>query len=261
LPGHISLIRAFELGNDALPRINLVIAANNPIIDQVEWLKIFPKCKVEHHAEQLSISGYTPAAVDLFMQVKATVRSVFSGKNIGEIRPEPNTSPLLVAASTSLPAVRERKAAKAPAELSAIIPPVMPEEESVIIRWTAGLFQSTNKNCSIKRVEHPLFSRNHFVMFQIPRKCFPNDAIYEAVKNKVEEGRLASKKEGHQGGQFRVEAARDETKKHRPWFIANMRYKGLGTVLGDIRLFAEHQLSLDGKNHLYIYKGLNLHAH
>jgi hypothetical protein len=202
----------------------------------------FSQCVIKRESDYISIAGNTPEekSPSLIFKTKKTTSPVIDTMSIS-----PNSGLRRVV-----------KPAKAVTESISMVREL--QAPQVTYRWPSGEFNSGSNNNTIKRINHKFFGKNHFILFALPRSAFPNDSIYNKIKNKVEEAHLASNTKGQQGLQFRPSQARDITKPEEPWFDAVLRIKLIGK-LGDVRAYAAEEVVDD--QHLYVFRGLNLSSH
>ncbi|HSW93831.1 MAG TPA: hypothetical protein VLJ15_05685 [Gammaproteobacteria bacterium] len=123
-----------------------------------------------------------------------------------------------------------------------------------------AVYDSRDPDCEVKKVRHPVFGENHFILFRIPESAFASPIDCKAVRNKINEAEFATSAVGSQGLQFRRGLGRDLTAPHARLFSSDLRSKHLGVKLGNIRPVAETERSLQNSaKQLHVFKGINNH--
>jgi hypothetical protein len=234
------IVKTVILVND-LPVANYFITLNlKEKNDVAEVRALFNRCIVTATENGISICGNQPYPPQPKVKAKAPV--------------------VVLATESAKPGTKFRKlTAKKLLETNSSIEPIPAASKSKEVtqfKWSAGTYRSDDPDCRIKAINHPAFSK-HFVLFSIPEDRFPT-GVYQHVKNKVEEGKMATNKQAQQGLQVRAERAYDETR--REWFISSMRCKLVGDSAGNVRVFAREERNEDGAT-LHIFRGRNLSEH
>lgn len=229
-----------------LPTAVYQISHSNKSIKLESIKEIFEGCEVEQVGSLLFIKGHTLA------------RETNQAESISsDLTDDKNPNEFLITSGARVSRKKQVKKQEQKAESSTIDEKSNSYER---IEFPSGaVYDSRDPNCEVKKVNHPVFGKNHFILFRIPENAFASPADCKAVRNKIYEAEFATSAEGSQGLQFREGFGRDLTAPHSRMFCSVLRSKHLGLKLGDLRPVAETEKNKTGDKQLHVFKGINHH--
>ena len=219
---------------------------------------LFPQCQLEDKNSYLLISGSMPGDdPSLFGEVKPNYQRK---KPVNKKEHKEESTHFEKKEEPSNP--KAKRQSKLPDFKRQIDDDFGPEE--VFIKWSSQLIYDNQRVGDIKPIDHPIYGRNHFILFDIPNNIPGLDPDRRKLyKEKIESGHLAKNEKNAQGLQFRTGQAIDQTTvSGNRTFIYHLRFKMLG-MGGNTRLYAETLTthSQGQEKFLHKFSSINFHSH
>lgn len=240
-----------------LPQIKLVINCSQILnFDLIKFQTLFNQCAIERTGDYLVITGNTPSKSREFSRRKKFIYKAETG-----LAPAKN----IAKSDDQKQKLEKIKTSSDVPNLGQFMDQKSDDTDKIRIEWSKTLVYVSERDGAIKPIDHPIFSKNHFVVFNIPEHCFPTPQLYKSAKEKVEEARLAKSSKNEQGLQFRAGLAIDQTRPgNQPFeYLLRMKLLGVKDSKGDIRLFAKPHTVGSGVNKkvLHEFVAAEIHSH